>query len=114
MMNVRILKRILFEICRDGFVRDVIYFCDEDDDCYSVNSIYKDSIGEVCLNCSDGDHEYTASQILHKLKKFDPNARAYVLYYENYEAYTNEISGHWYTEENEYGFHDAYIDCYEE
>ena len=52
-MRIKALRKLLHIIVDNGYGDWVVWFCDDDDDDYSVNHIYKDDNGDVCLESTD-------------------------------------------------------------
>lgn len=52
-MKIKVLKKMLYKICCEGYADWEVYFCDEEGDSYTVNHIYVDDDGDVCLESID-------------------------------------------------------------
>lgn len=117
-MKISTLKRLLYEICNNGYADWIPWFCDEEDDDYSVNHIYVDNEGDVCIESSDAwyksnNYDFTVANILHRLKNYDPDSYVYFLEeFEDGDTYACDISFNWYTGHDDYGNDTLYIDCY--
>lgn len=116
-MNVGYLKKILYNICQDGYADWIPWFCDEDGDYFSVNHIYTDDEGDLCLESTDmeGDYnyEFTAKNILHRLKKY--NGSTYVYFSsedEDGDTYACDIENNWYIDSDDDGDDTLFIDCH--
>ena len=115
-MKVRTLKKILYEICCAGYADWEPNFCDEEGDYYTINHIYLDDDSDVCIESTDmegpGNYDFTAANILHRLKYYDPDSYVYFLEeFEDGDTYACDISNNWYTEFDDDG-DGLYIDCY--
>ena len=80
-MKVKTLKKILYEICCAGYADWEPNFCDEDGDYYTINHIYLDDDSDVCIESTDmegpGNYDFTAANILHRLKYYDSDSYVY-------------------------------------
>ena len=58
-MIVKALKKLIHTIIDDGYGEWKVFFCDDDDDDYTVNHIFIDDDGDVCLQSTDteGDND---------------------------------------------------------
>lgn len=66
-MNVKTLKKMLKAICDDGYGNWEPHFCISSDEWYTINHIYVDNDGDVCLqssDCEDDPYDFTAWNIL--------------------------------------------------
>ena len=73
-MKIKALKKLLHTIIDEGYGDWKVYLCDDDDDDYTVNHIYLDDDGDICLQSTDTESEtydFTANNILNRLKKYD-------------------------------------------
>jgi hypothetical protein len=116
-MKIRTLKKLLHKICYEGYSDWTPWFCDEEEDIYTVNHIYVDDDGDVCLESTDmeGDNNYdfTTADILHRLKKYDPNGIVYFLEeFDNGDTCVFDISNIWYIDFDDDGNERLYIDCF--
>ena len=119
-MNIKTLKKMLREICDDGYGNWVPRFYG-----YTINHIYIDDDGDICLqssDCEDDPYDFTAWNILKRLNDYYP--KSYVYFEEEYyddcddECYDYyDIEYNWYidTEEDDDGdeYEYLYIDCCE-
>lgn len=91
------------------------FFCDDDDDDYTVNHIYLDNDGDVCLESTDteGDnYDFTANNVLNRLKHYENDK--YVYFLEEYlDGSSNDydIVFNWYIGYDEDGDSILNIDC---
>lgn len=80
-MKVKTLKKILYEICCAGYADWEPNFCDEEGDYYTINHIYLDDDSDVCIESTDmegpGNYDFTAANILHRLKYYDSDSYVY-------------------------------------
>lgn len=115
-MKVKTLKRLLYKICSEGYADWEVCFCDEEGDYYTVNHIYVDDDGDVCLESTDMEsstYDFTAANILHRLKDYDADDYVYFLEEdEDGDTYACDIEFHWYVDEDEDGDEQLYVDCH--
>lgn len=113
-MQVWELIEEIEDLCNDGYGAWEINFCDDDDDCFTVNSIYYDDDGDVCLEASDdeGLTNYTADEILAELREYDEYGDVY--FCEDFDEYycIYDIDDDWYIEKDDGGNDFLCIDCY--
>lgn len=116
-MKIKALKKLLHTIIDEGYGDWKVYFCDDDDDDYTVNHIYLDDDGDICLQSTDTESEtydFTANNILNRLKKYDNESYVYFdeVYYDgSYCSY--DIEFNWYIGWDNYGNEILNIDCTE-
>lgn len=117
-MRIKALRYLLHVIIDEGYGDWKVYFCDNDNDDYTVDRIYKDCNGDVCLESNDLTYsqDYTANQILSLIKEFD--REDYVYFKEVYEDGDENdyyIISNWYIgDDQEYeGYSVLNIDCKE-
>lgn len=117
MMTIESLREILGDICDGGYSDWTVFFCDDDDDDYSVNSIYVDDDGDVCLESTDMDGDfpdYTAEDILDEIADYDDDTEVYFLEeYWDGSSTAFDIEDNWYIGSNDYGNDVLNIDCSE-
>ena len=116
-MKVKTLKNLLYKICCEGYADWTPWFCDEEGDYYTVNHIYVDDDGDICIESTDmegdGNYDFTAANILHRLKNYDPDSYVYFLEeFEDGDTYACDISWNWYTDYDDDGEELLYIDCF--
>lgn len=116
-MKVRTLKKLLYEICCNGYADWKPQFCDEEGDSYTVNHIYLDADGDVCIESTDMEepenYDFTVANILHRLKHYNPNGYVYFLEeFEDGDTYACDISYNWYIDYDDDGDIILFIDCY--
>ena len=116
-MDVRTLKELLYDICCEGYADWEPNFCDEEGDYYTVNHIYVDDDGDICIESTDmeGDdnYDFTVANILHRLKYYDPDSYVYFLEEdEDGDTYPCDITDNWYTDYDDDYDEELYIDCY--
>lgn len=116
-MTIKALRKLLHQICDNGYGDWIVNFCDDDDDDYTVNYIYTDNDGDICLESTDAyetDGSYTAKGILRKLKRY--NGDKYVYFLEEYwdeSSCAYDIVFNWYIGTDYYGDDILNIDCEE-
>ena len=100
-MTIKELKELLHRICEEGYEDWTLFMCDDDDDDYSVNNIYVDDDGDVCLESTDvegeDDNVYTANGILEEIENYHDDT--YVYFIEEYEDeswYAYDIESNWF------------------
>ncbi len=79
-MKIGALKKLLHIICDEGYGDWVLYFCDDDDDDYTVNHIYVDDEDDICLKSTDmegNNYDFTAQNVLSRIKKYDNSTYVY-------------------------------------
>lgn len=116
-MKIKALKKLLHNICDRGYKDWVVYFCDDDDDDYTVNHIYVDDDGDICLESTDmeGDnYDMTAEDMLKRIKRYDNDEYVYFLeeYYDG-SSTGYGIEFNWYIGHDDYGNEILNIDCSE-
>lgn len=115
-MKVKNFKKILYQICCEGYAEWIPLFCDEENDYYSINHIYVDDDDDVCLESTDmeeDNYDFTVANILHRLKHYDPDKYVYLLEeFEDGDTYACDITKNWYTNYDDDGDMALYIDCY--
>lgn len=116
-MRIKALRYLLHVIIDEGYGDWVVWFCDDDDDDYSVNHIYKDDDGDVCLESTDlgYHHEFTAQEILSRMKKYDSEDYVYFkeIGYGDYDECDYYIISEWYIGTDVDGYAILNIDCSE-
>lgn len=118
-MTIKALKKLLHLIVDEGYGDWVVWFCDDDDDDYTVNHIYIDDDGDVCLesNNSEGDnYDFTAQNILSRIKKYDNEEYVYFkeVYWDGNSYTTFDIEFEWYIGIDNDGDSILNIDCSED
>lgn len=116
-MKIRALKKLLYNIRNNGYGDWTVYFCDDDDDDYTVNHIYVDNDGDICLESTDmegdGNYDFTVNDILRRIKKYDNEN--YVYFLEEYEDGSStgyDIKFKSYLGKDDWGNTILNIDCY--
>ncbi len=125
-MNVKTLKKMLKAICDDGYAEWIPRFCPPDGGNYSINHIYVDDDGDICLqssDCEDDPHSFTAWQIYKRLNNHYPKSYVYFEeeYYDDYDdecydCYDIEYNWYidtWYDDDEDEDVEELYIDCCE-
>lgn len=115
-MKIKVLKKMLYKICCEGYADWEVNFCDEEGDNYTVNHIYVDDDGDVCLESTDAEcdtYDFTAANILGRLKRYDPDGYVYFLEEdEDEDTYACDIECNWYVDYDGDGDELLYIDCH--
>ena len=116
-MKVRALKKLLYNICCNGNADWTPWFCDEEGDTYTINHIFIDYDGDICLESTDAEgdenYDFTTANILHRLKKYDPESYVYFLEEDECcDTYACNISSNWYIDIDDDGNEQLYIDCF--
>jgi hypothetical protein len=120
-MNIKTLKKMLREICDDGYGNWVPRFYG-----YTINHIYIDDDGDICLqssDCEDDPYDFTAWNILKRLNDYYPKSYVYFEeeYYDDcddecYDYYDIEYNWYidtWYDDDENEDVEELYIDCCE-
>ena len=116
-MKIKALKKLLYNIRDNGYGDWIVYFCDDDDDDYTVNHIYVDNDGDICLESTDmegdGNYDFTVNDILRRIRKYDNEN--YVYFLEEYEDGSStgyDIKFNSYLGTDDWGNTILNIDCY--
>lgn len=116
-MKIKALKKLLYDICNSGYNDWIVYFCDDDDDDYSVNHIYVDDDGDICLESTDmeeDNYEFSPEDILNEIECY--NDEDYVYFLEEYYDGSStgyDIEFNWYIGHDDCGNEVLNIDCSE-
>lgn len=116
-MKIKALKELLHDICDSGYQDWIVYFCDDDNDDYTVNHIYVDDDGNICLESTDmeGDnYDLTAEDIYNEIECYDNEDYVYFLeeYYDG-SSTGYDIEFNWYVGHDDSGNEILNIDCSE-
>lgn len=117
-MKIKALKKILHLISNAGYGDWILFMCDDDDDDYTINHIYRDDDGDICLKSTDmeGDnYDFTANNVLKRINKY--NNEDYVYFLEEYwdgSWNTYDIKFNWYIGWDDSGDPILNIDCYDD
>lgn len=100
-MKVRKLRFYLEDIIEEGYGSYTLNFSDQDANFYTVNSVFFDNDGNLCLQSSCG-FEMTAKNLLDHLSGIDDNTYVYFehLYWDNSNLIC-DIEGGWYIDDEE-------------
>ena len=106
-MKIKALKELLHDICDSGYQDWIVYFCDDDNDDYTVNHIYVDDDGNICLESTDmeGDnYDLTAEDIYNEIECYDNEDYVYFLeeYYDG-SSTGYDIEFNWYVGHDDSG-----------
>lgn len=114
-MKVKALKKLLYLIRDAGYGDWVLMMCDDDNDDFSINHIYVDDDGDICLESTDAEektYDFTANNVLKRLKHYDNESYVYFLEeYEDGSSNAYDIDFHWYIGSDDYGDDVLNIDC---
>ena len=115
-MTVGELESLLRNICDDGYGDWIVYMCDDDDEDYSINHIYIDSDGDICMESTDAEdetHDFSCGEILNRLRKYSDDTYVYFIeVYEDESSNSYDIDDEWYIG-TDYGGDDILnIDCF--
>ena len=115
-MYVGQLKQLLKCISEDGYGDWVVNMCDDDDDDYTINHIYVDYDGDLCLESTDAEwntYDFTCDNVLSRLNKYPDDMYVYFLEeYEDESSYAYDIDDEWYIGTDGDGDDILNIDCY--
>lgn len=98
-MKIKRLRMWLEDIQEEGYGSAVLYFSDQDEDCYTVNYVYIDDDGDVCLQSFGGD-DLTVDELLDQIS--DCGNNTYVYFERQYwddSPLICDIEGDWYTDD---------------
>ena len=115
-MKVKTLKKLLYWICSEGYADWTPWFCNEEGDSYTVNHIYVDSDGDICLESTDMEndtYDFTSANILGRQKHYNPESYVYFLEEdEDGDTYACNIKYYWYDSQDCNFDRKLYIDCH--
>lgn len=115
-MNIGELKELLQDICNSGYSDWKVFMCDDDDDDFTINHIYVDDDGDLCLESTDteGDnYDFTCQTVLNRLNKYTDDMYVYFLEeYEDESTNAYDIDDNWYIGTDDDGYDVLNIDCY--
>ena len=105
-MNVKTLKKMLRQICDAGYAEWIPRFYPPDGGHYSINHIYIDDDGDICLQSSDYDDDPYQYTVWYLEEEYDD---------ESTDAW--DIEFNWYTDtytdDDGDEVEELYIDCCE-
>ena len=114
-MKVKALKKLLYLIRNAGYGDWTLFMCDDDDDDFSINHIYTDDDGDICLESTDmevDNYEFTANNVLNRLRHYDNETYVYFLEeYEDGSSNAYDIDFNWYIGSDDDGDDILNIDC---
>ncbi len=100
-MKIRKLRYYLEGILEDNYGDYTLYLSDQDEDYYTVNEVYLDDDGDVCLH-SDCGYEMTVYDLMEAISGYDDND---YVYFEHVDWYNGnlicDIEGGWYTDDDD-------------
>lgn len=115
-MTVGELESLLRNICDDGYGDWVVYMCDDEDEDYTINHIYIDSDGDICLESTDAEddtYDFTCDDMLNRLRKYSDDTYVYFLEeYEDESSNSYDIDDGWYIGTDYEGDEILNIDCF--
>lgn len=99
-MKIRRLRSWLEDIQEEGYGSAVLNFSDQDSDYYTVNDVYIDDDGDVCLQSSCGD-DLTVDELVAEIADCDDDTYVYFehLYWDDSNLIC-DIEGGWYTDDD--------------
>lgn len=78
-MNVDQLKANLVQAICEGYADYEVNFCYQEGDSITIDSVYLDDDGDVCLESNEyDDNEFTAQELLDKLDRYSDKRYVYV------------------------------------
>lgn len=78
-MNVDQLKANLTQAICEGYGNYIVNFCDQDGDYVTIDRVYLDNDGDVCLESNEyDDNDFSAQELLDKLDHYSDNRYVYV------------------------------------
>lgn len=114
-MKIKAFKKLLYLIRDAGYGDWTLFMCDDDDDDYTINHIYVDDDGDICLKSTDAEgdnYDFTANDVLRRIKKYDNEGYVYFLEeYWNGAYETYDIEFNWYIGLDYSGNDILNIDC---
>lgn len=75
-MKIRKLKSYLEDIQEDGYGCYTLNFSDQDEDYYTVNQVFVDDDGDICLH-SDSGYEMSVDEIVDAISDYDEDDYVY-------------------------------------
>ena len=98
-MKIRKLRYYLEGIQEDNYGCYVLNLSDQDQDYYTVNEVYVDDDGDICLS-SDCGYEMTVDDIMEAISEYDDDD---YVYFEHIDWDNGnlicDIEGGWYTDD---------------
>ncbi|MCQ2243591.1 MAG: hypothetical protein MJZ32_04970 [Bacteroidaceae bacterium] len=102
-MKVKRLLYWLYDIQENGPINCELSFSDQDCDCYTVDEIYVDEDGDVCLH-SEADYccgDLWVEDIIEQLEQFDEDSYVYFEHMDYDDDITTfDIEGGWYLDDD--------------
>lgn len=78
-MNVDQLKANLTQAICEGYGNYIVNFCDQDGDSITIDCVYLDDDGDVCLESNEyDDNDFSAQELLDKLDHYSDKRYVYV------------------------------------
>ncbi len=78
-MNVDQLKANLVQAICEGYADYCVNFCDQDGDSMTIDSVYLDDDGDVCLESNEEDNnDFSAQELLDELDHYSDKRYVYV------------------------------------
>ena len=78
-MNVDQLKANLVQAICEGYADYCVNFCDQDGDSVTIDSVYLDDDGDVCLESNEEDNnDFSAQELLDELDRYSDKRYVYV------------------------------------
>lgn len=120
--NMKVSRLIywLEDIQSEGYGGYVLWFSDQDEDYFTVDSVYCDEDGDCCLQ-SEADSQYgdlTVDELLDELYEFGDDDYVYMEHVDEYgdqESLWEHIEGGWYLDDDGDLVMDmTYENCYDD
>ena len=87
-MKVDQLKANLVQAICEGYEDYEVHFCDQDGDSITIDKVYLDDDGDVCLESNEYDYnEFTAQELLDELDRYSDKRYVYVYNDDNYTSF---------------------------
>lgn len=78
-MNVDQLKANLVQAICEGYGNYTVHFSDQDGDYVTIDRVYLDNDGDVCLESNEyDDNDFSAQELLDKLDRYSDKRYVYV------------------------------------
>lgn len=78
-MNVDQLKANLVQAICDGYADYVVNFCDQDGDSVTIDTVYLDDDGDICLESNETDNnDFSVQELLNELDRYSTDRYVYI------------------------------------
>lgn len=89
LMNVDQLKANLVQAICEGYEDSIVNFCDQDGDSITIDQVYLDDDGDVCMESNEYDNnDFTVQELLDELDDYSDNSYVYI-YDDDYDLNFN-------------------------